>query len=101
MYSMCVQLFTAFEVAVLKLCYMYLGEWPKIEDGLHFLGTKSRGGRNMFVFFLHICGSAHLAAHSCCCGNVVTTATGITYRRVIVVARADEVDEVHAPYCND
>ena len=40
-YSMCVQLFTVFEVAVLRL-YVYIGECPKIQDGHHFHGKEPR-----------------------------------------------------------
>ena len=48
MSSMCVQLFTAFEEAVLKF-FMYLGECPKIKDGHHFHGNEALGN-NYFVF---------------------------------------------------
>ena len=41
MSSMCVQPFTAFEEAVLKL-YVYLGECHKIEYGRHFHGNQPR-----------------------------------------------------------
>ena len=39
MSSMCVQIFTAYEEAVLKL---YFGECPKIEYGRHFHGNQPR-----------------------------------------------------------
>ena len=42
MYSMCVQLFTAFELAVLKL---YL---PKIQDGHHFHGNEPQEKQCVF-----------------------------------------------------
>ena len=48
MSSMCVQLFTAFEEAVLKSC-MYLGECPKIKDGHHFQGNEAR--EKIVLFF--------------------------------------------------
>ena len=41
MSSMCVQLFTVFEVAVLTL-YVYIGECPKIQDGHHLHGKEPR-----------------------------------------------------------
>ena len=50
MSSMCVQLFTAFEEAVLKLYVPCLGECPKIKDGHHFHGNEVRG-KKYFVFF--------------------------------------------------
>ena len=51
--TMCVQLFTAFEEAVLN---MYLGECPKIKDGCHFHGNVARG-KNKKI--LHICHTDH------------------------------------------
>ena len=52
MSSMCVQLFTAFEEAVLKLyIHLYLGECPKIEYGCHFHGNQPREKN---VCFIHI-----------------------------------------------
>ena len=52
MSSMCVQLFTAFEEAVLS--YMYLGECPKIKDGRHFHGNEARGIFFFSIFFILI-----------------------------------------------
>ena len=40
--SMCVQLFTAFEEAILKL-YMDLGESPRNKDGHNIHGNEARG----------------------------------------------------------
>ena len=54
---MCVQLFTAFEEADLKL-YIYLGECPKIEYGHHFHGNQLRE-QTFFNFFLHIFHTDH------------------------------------------
>ena len=43
MCSMCAQIFTAFEVPVLKLYSMYLGECHKIKYGRHFHGNEPQG----------------------------------------------------------
>ena len=51
MCSMCAQIFTAFEVPVLKLYSMYLGECPKIKYGRHFHGNEPQGKHNFdFIF---------------------------------------------------
>ena len=52
-FDVCVQLFTAFEEAVLKL---YLGECPKIKDGRHFHGNEAREQNHFFfsMFFILI-----------------------------------------------
>ena len=49
MSSMCVQLFTAFEEAVLKLYVS--GECPKIKDGRHFHGNEARGKKILHIFY--------------------------------------------------
>ena len=46
---LCVQLFTAFEEAVLK--FMYLGECPKIKNGRHFHGNEAREIFFFSIFF--------------------------------------------------
>ena len=50
MCSMCAHIFTAFEVPVLKLYSMYLGECPKIKYGRHFHGNEPQG-KHYFDFF--------------------------------------------------
>ena len=51
--SMCVQLFTAFEEAILKFC-----ESPRNKDGRHFHGNEARG-KNDSVFSPYFLNTDH------------------------------------------